>query len=125
MSQAWDPDLPGRPITREEIRDLAHREAVRGAQRAFQSPPRGDRRPPRVISDAERHGVPSTDTHATSPLSVGQSMTTRPERLAREKQEPGRVRVGEHPRTGRPAGVTTPEHFTGVGQDRSGSKSGR
>ncbi|MFC6084290.1 hypothetical protein [Sphaerisporangium aureirubrum] len=110
MSQAKDRELP----SPKELRAQAHRDAVKGTQRAFQSPPRGDRRPPRVVSDAERQGVPPTDTRARSPLGVGQSTTTRPERLSRHKPEPGRHQEPAHPRTGRPAGTSTPEYFTGV-----------
>lgn len=112
-------DLPTSP-TNKKIRQKAHQDAIKGTNLAFHPPPHTGRRPPREISEAERHGVSPTDTHATSALDVGQSMTTRPERVSREKHEPGRVREAGHPRTGRPAGTTTPEHFTGVGTDRSG-----
>ncbi|GAA1513670.1 hypothetical protein GCM10009677_53470 [Sphaerisporangium rubeum] len=112
-------DLPNSP-NKKKIRQQAHQDAIKGTKLAFQHPPPGDRRPPREISEAERHGVPPTDTHATSALDVGQSMTTRPERLSREKHRPGRVPAGEHPRTGRPAGAAGPDHFTGVGTDRGG-----
>jgi hypothetical protein len=121
MSRAWDPDLPGRPASLKELRELAHQEAVMGAERAFQSPPRGGRRPPRIVSEAERDGVSPTDTSAASPLGVGPSITARSERIARHKQEAGRRKTAPDPRTGRPAGVSTPEHLTGVAPGRGGA----
>ncbi|MET8146090.1 hypothetical protein ABZU32_37780 [Sphaerisporangium sp. NPDC005288] len=99
----------------EEIRRQVHRDVAMAGDRAFDSPPRGGVRPPRVMTEVERHGVSPIDSEASSPLGVGTSTTARAERIAHRKEEPGRRKVGVEHRARRPYGVSTPEHGTGVG----------
>jgi hypothetical protein len=87
--------------------------------RAFESPPRGDRRPPRMMTEVEQHGVPSTDSDARSPLGVGTSTSARAEKLAQREEEAGRKKVGVEGPSGRPYGTSTPEHGTGVGRQET------
>ncbi|GII78389.1 hypothetical protein Sru01_33710 [Sphaerisporangium rufum] len=101
------PDLAG-------LRARVRRQVIMAGDRAFESPPRGGERPPRVVSDAEREGVPPTDTGARPPLGVGPSSSARAERTAR-RGEPGRRRHGRHGPAGRPHGTAEPGHGTGVG----------
>jgi hypothetical protein len=95
----------------------ASEEVVRAGNRAFRKPP-ADQGPGREVSDAERHGVPSTDVTATSPLGVGVSTTTRAEQIALKK-ESAYQRTGFHRRTGRPYGKPEPGHGTGVGKQKT------
>ncbi|GII51878.1 hypothetical protein Pth03_02670 [Planotetraspora thailandica] len=95
----------------------ASEEVVRAGNRAFRKPP-PDQGPGREVSDVERHGVPSTDLTASSPLGVGISTTHRAEELALKK-EPAHERVGLHRRTGRPYGRRRSGHGTGVGGQSS------
>ncbi|MDH2429038.1 hypothetical protein [Sphaerisporangium sp. TRM90804] len=99
----------------QHLRALAHEDAVRAGNLAFESPPRGDLRPPRDVTAIEREGVSPTDTQARSPLGVGTSTTMRAEHLARREQEPGREKLGEEYPSKRPYGVSKPGHGTGVG----------
>ncbi|MFC4531223.1 hypothetical protein [Sphaerisporangium dianthi] len=100
----------------EEIRRQVHRDVVMAGDRAFDSPPRGAVRPPRMMSEVERHGVSPIDSEATSPLDVGPSTTGRGERIAHHRREPGRrSRVGFEGPARRPYGVSVPEDATGVG----------
>ncbi|MEU8380886.1 hypothetical protein [Streptosporangium sp. NPDC048865] len=105
-------------------RDVGHasEEVVRSAELAF-GPPPSDRRPPRVVSDAEREGVPSTDTEARSPLGVGTSENRGAQRIAFRKKERGREKAGTDER-GRPYGVSRPEDVTGVSPRKSGRRPG-
>jgi hypothetical protein len=64
------------------------------------APPPG---PGRIVSEAERHGVPPTDTRATSPLGVGQSINRRAEDLAKKGEK---RRTGAKGKSGRPHGET-------------------
>ncbi|MEU8271465.1 hypothetical protein AB0B89_30435 [Sphaerisporangium sp. NPDC049002] len=119
MTDPREPGAPGRRTSLEKLRAKVHQEVVMAGNRAFESPPRGDRRPPRVVTEVEEHGVSSTDTEARSPLGVGTSTSARAEKIAQREDEAGRKKVGvEHP-SGRPYGVSTPEHATGVGRSRT------
>ncbi|WP_214412133.1 hypothetical protein [Sphaerisporangium fuscum] len=119
MPKAAQPRTGSRGADLEQIRARVHQQVVQAGNRAFDSPPRGGARPPRVVSDAERHGVPSTDTEARSPLGVGASLTGRAEKMAQQKEEPGRRRrVGEEHPARRPYGVSEPHDATGVGDHR-------
>jgi hypothetical protein len=89
-------------------------EARQAGDRAFGPPPPGPQWPGREPSDAEREGVPSTDTQARTPLGVGTSTSRRAERIAAEEGETGRRTKGVRGRSGRPAGTSEPEHATGV-----------
>jgi hypothetical protein len=59
-----------------------------------------------VISDAERQGVSSADIDATSPLGVGESMSSRGQDLAKQEHEPGRQDTGTKGASSRPAGTS-------------------
>jgi hypothetical protein len=101
----------------EELRARVREEVAMAGNRAFESPPRGDRRPPRMVTEVEAHGVSSTDGEARSPLGVGTSTSARAEKIAqREEEEAGRKKVGVEGPSRRPYGVSTPEHGTGVGE---------
>lgn len=105
-------------------RDVGHasEEVVRSGDLAFGPPPDG-KGPPRVISDAERGGVPATDTEARSPLGVGTSENRGAERIASRKKEQGREKVGTDER-GRPYGVSHPEDVTGISPRKPGRRPG-
>jgi hypothetical protein len=92
----------------------ASEEVVRAGDRAFRKPP-ADQGPGREVSDIERHGVPSTDVNASSPLGVGVSTTTRAEEIAHKKESAHR-RAGIHRRTGRPFGKPKKGQGTGIGR---------
>jgi hypothetical protein len=62
--------------------------------------------PGREVSDEEREGVPATDTEASSPLGVGESINRRGEDVARHEDEPGREHTGTRGSSDRPAGVS-------------------
>ncbi|GGK76023.1 hypothetical protein Sme01_51760 [Sphaerisporangium melleum] len=100
----------------EEIRRQVHRDVATAGDRAFDSPPRGGYRPPRVMSEVERHGVSPMDTEATSPLGVGASATARGEHIASRKEDRGRRRIGHEGPARRPVGIAAPEQHTGVGR---------
>ncbi|WP_203886852.1 hypothetical protein [Planotetraspora kaengkrachanensis] len=89
-------------------------EVVRAGDLAFRKPT-ADQGPGREVGSTERHGVPSTDVNASSPLGVGVSTTTRAEEIAHKKETAYR-RHGIHDRTGRPYGGSAPGHGTGVGR---------
>jgi hypothetical protein len=93
-------------------------EARKAGDRAFGPPPRGPQWPGRVPSEAERHGVPATDTHARTPLGVGTSTMRRSEKIAVTEPEPGRRRKGVRGKARRPFGTSEPEHGTGVTPQR-------
>lgn len=94
-------------------------EARQGADRAFGPPPAGPQWPGREASDAERNGVPATDTQARTPLGVGTSTSRRAERMAVTEPERGRRRKGRRGRSGRPHGTSEPAHDTGVAPPRA------
>jgi hypothetical protein len=75
--------------------------------------------PGRVISDEEREGVSPTDTEATSPLGVGESVNRRGEDVAREEGEEGREHVGTRGPSDRPAGVSDERASTSVDPDET------
>lgn len=90
----------------------------RAGDRAFQRPPSGPQWPGREPSEAERSGVPPTDTSARSPLGVGASTwPRRAEQPATSEPESGR-RKGLRGRARRPYGTPEPEGRTGVTPDR-------
>jgi hypothetical protein len=89
-------------------------EVRQAGDRAFQPPPPGPQWPGREPSEAERRGVPSTDTEARTPLGVGTSTSRRTERIAVTEGEAGRVEEGVRGRSRRPSGKSAPEHDTGV-----------
>jgi hypothetical protein len=89
-------------------------EARRAGDLAFGPPPPGPQWPGREPSDVERHGVPSTDTEARTPLGVGTSTSRPAEKIAVQEGEPGRRFLGRRGRSGRPYGTSEPEHDTGV-----------
>ncbi|MEU4407244.1 hypothetical protein AB0F88_22200 [Streptosporangium sp. NPDC023963] len=105
-------------------RDVSHasEEVVRSGDLAFGPPPEG-KGPPRVVSGAEREGVPSTDTEARSPLGVGTSENRGAERIASRRKERGREKVGTDER-GRSYGVSHPEDVTGVSPRKPGRRPG-
>jgi hypothetical protein len=73
--------------------------------------------PGRVISDEEREGVPSTDTEATSPLGVGESINRRAEDVARQEDEEGREDTGTQGESDRPVGVSDERASTSIDPD--------
>jgi hypothetical protein len=78
--------------------------------------------PGREISDEEREGVPPTDTEATTPLGVGESITRRGEDVDKQEDEPGRDETGTQGPSDRPAGVSDERDSTSV--DPSETESG-
>jgi hypothetical protein len=70
--------------------------------------------PGREVSDEEREGVPTTDTEATSPLGVGESMSRRGEDIARQEDERGREDTGTQGPSDRPVGVSDERDSTAV-----------
>ena len=71
--------------------------------------------PGRVISDEEREGVPPTDTEATSPLGVGESVNRRGEDVIKQEgHEEGREHAGTKGPTDRPHGVSDERASTSV-----------
>jgi hypothetical protein len=94
----------------------ASEEVVRSGNLAFGHPP-DDKGPARVISDAERKGVPATDTKARSARGVGTSEHRGAEKIAR-KGEKGRKKL-ETDEKGRPYGVSRPEDITGVNPQKT------
>ncbi|HZE33127.1 MAG TPA: hypothetical protein VE198_17030 [Actinoallomurus sp.] len=88
-------------------------EARQAGDRAFGPPPSGPQWPGREVSDAERRGVPATDTQARTPLGVGTSTSRRAEQIAGREEEAGRRHHGLRG-SGRPHGKPAPEHDTGV-----------
>jgi hypothetical protein len=70
--------------------------------------------PGRQISDEEREGVPPTDTEATSPLGVGESINRHGEDVAKQEDEEGRDQTGTRGPTDRPAGVSDGRASTSV-----------
>jgi hypothetical protein len=75
--------------------------------------------PGRVISDEERESVPPTDSEATSPLGVGESINRRGEDVARQEGEAGREHAGTRGPTGRPHGVSDERASTSVDPDET------
>jgi hypothetical protein len=73
--------------------------------------------PGREISDEEREGVGPTDTEATSPLGVGESINRRAEDIAREEGEEGREDTGDKGPSDRPAGTSDERASTSVDPD--------
>ncbi|WP_424535711.1 hypothetical protein ACOZ38_37490 [Sphaerisporangium viridialbum] len=119
MIDPREPGAPGKRAGLEELRAKVHQEVVMAGDRAFASPPIGDRRPPRVVTEVEEHGVSSTDTRARSPLGVGTSTSARAEKIAQREEEAGRRKGGVEGPSGRPYGTSTPEHATGVGRRKT------
>lgn len=70
--------------------------------------------PGREISDEEREGVGPTDTEATTPLGVGESINRRGEDVARQEDEEGREDVGTQGASDRPVGVSDERASTSV-----------
>ena len=75
--------------------------------------------PGRVVSDEEREGVPPTDSEATSPLGVGESINRRGEDVARQEGEAGREHAGTKGPTDRPHGVSDERASTSVDPDET------
>jgi hypothetical protein len=75
----------------------------------------------RVISDEEREGVPPTDTEATSPLGVGESINRRGEDVVRQEGEAGREHAGTKGPTDRPHGVSDERDSSSVDPDETQS----
>jgi hypothetical protein len=73
--------------------------------------------PGREISDEEREGVGPTDTEATSPLGVGESINRRGEDVARQEDEEGREDTGAKGDADRPVGVSDERASTSVDPD--------
>jgi hypothetical protein len=78
--------------------------------------------PGREISDEEREGVSATDTEATSPLGVGESINRHAEDVARQEDEEGREDTGTKGASDRPTGVSDERDSTSV--DPSETESG-
>jgi hypothetical protein len=89
------------------------------AEKAFHGADEVPPGPGRVISDEEREGVSPTDTEATSPLGVGESVNRRGEDVAREEGEEGREHVGTRGPSDRPAGVSDERASTSVDPDET------
>ena len=89
-------------------------EARQAGDRAFGPPPPGPQWPGREPSEAERHGVPPTDTEARTPLGVGTSTSRRAEQAAPHQGRAGRRAGGVRGRSGRPHGTAEPDE-TGEG----------
>jgi hypothetical protein len=70
--------------------------------------------PGREISDEEREGVGPTDTEATSPLGVGESINRRGEDVARDEDEEGREDAGTRGASDRPVGTADERSGTSV-----------
>jgi hypothetical protein len=70
--------------------------------------------PGREISDEEREGVGPTDTEATTPLGVGESINRRGEDVARQEDEEGREDTGTRGASDRPVGVSDERASTSV-----------
>jgi hypothetical protein len=70
--------------------------------------------PGREVSDEEREGVSATDTEATSPLGVGESMTRRGEDVDKQEPEAGRDETGTQGTSDRPVGVSDERDRTSV-----------
>ncbi|GII84419.1 hypothetical protein Ssi03_24090 [Sphaerisporangium siamense] len=115
MTTPFGTESAGRRVDLDELRRKVRAQVAMAGDRAFASPPLGDRRPPRVVTEVEREGVPSTDTEATAPLGVGPSMTGRAEKIAQREQEPGLEKGGTEGPAKRPYGRSGPERHTGVG----------
>jgi hypothetical protein len=69
--------------------------------------------PGREISE-EREGVGPTDTEATTPLGVGESINRRGEDVARQEDEEGREDLGTQGASDRPVGVSDERASTSV-----------
>jgi hypothetical protein len=78
--------------------------------------------PGRVISDEEREGVGPTDTEATSPLGVGESINRRGEDVIKEEsEEAGHEHAGTKGPTDRPHGTSDERAATSVDPDETQS----
>ncbi|HKO85757.1 MAG TPA: hypothetical protein VJ140_14640 [Actinomycetota bacterium] len=75
--------------------------------------------PGREISEEEREGVPPTDTEATSPLGVGESINRRGEDVVRQEGEAGREHAGSKGPTDRPHGVSDERDSSSVDPDET------
>lgn len=85
--------------------------ATEAKRKAFEGPPPGEG-PGREESEAEREGVPPTDTEARTPLGVGESTTKRGEEYGEESEGRTHGTKGESQRpygTTESAGVDPPE----------------
>jgi hypothetical protein len=70
--------------------------------------------PGREISEEEREGVGPTDTEATSPLGVGESINRHGEDVAKQEGEEGREHAGTKGETDRPHGTSDERDSTSV-----------
>jgi hypothetical protein len=77
--------------------------------------------PGREISGEEREGVPPTDTEATSPLGVGESINRRGEDVVKQEGEAGREHAGAKGPTDRPHGVSDERDSSSVDPDETTS----
>jgi hypothetical protein len=78
--------------------------------------------PGREISDEQREGVGPTDTEATSPLGVGESINRRGEDVIRQEgHEEGREHAGTRGPSDRPVGVSDERASTSVDPDETRS----
>jgi hypothetical protein len=77
--------------------------------------------PGREISVEEREGVPPTDTEATSPLGVGESINRRGEDVVRQEGKAGREHAGSKGPTDRPHGVSDERDSSSVDPDETQS----
>jgi hypothetical protein len=98
-----------------EMREGYEEHTEKAFHRADEVPPG----PGRVISDEERESVPPTDSEATSPLGVGESINRGGEDVAREEDEEGREHAGTRGPTDRPAGVSDERAATSVDPDET------
>jgi hypothetical protein len=79
--------------------------------------------PGREISDEEREGVPPTDTEATSPLGVGESINRRGEDVIKqEDHEEGREHAGTKGASDRPHGTSGERASTSVDPNETQSE---
>jgi hypothetical protein len=89
------------------------------AEKAFHGADEVPPGPGRVVSDEEREGVPPTDSEATFPLGVGESINRRGEDVARQEGEAGREHAGTKGPTDRPHGVSDERASTSVDPDET------
>jgi hypothetical protein len=102
----------------EEAKDGHDEHMDKVFDRVDEAPPS----PGREISDEEREGVGPTDTEATSPLGVGESINRRGEDVIKQEgHEEGREHAGTKGPTDRPHGVSDERAATSVDPDETRS----
>ena len=94
-----------------EVKDSHDRHTDKVFNRVDEVPPG----PGREISDEEREGVDPTDTEATSPLGVGESINRRGEDVVKQEgHEEGREHAGTKGSSDRPHGTSDERASTSV-----------